>query len=61
MNSLISPELVQAAVGAFFGAGGAYVAIKASLADLSARMAIVEKTTDHAHRRIDDVLRDGAA
>ena len=49
-------ELFKAALGAAFGAVGAYVAIRSDLADLKARVTNVEKTGDNAHRRIDDIL-----
>ena len=49
-------ELIKAGFGAAFGAIGAYVAIRSDLADLKARVKIAEKTGDHAHRRIDDIL-----
>ena len=49
-------ELLKACAGALCGGFAAYVAIRADLADLKARIKIAEKTSDHAHRRIDDIL-----
>lgn len=48
--------LIQAVIGAAFGALGAYVAIRADLADLKARMNSVERAADSAQSRIDKIL-----
>ena len=48
--------IIQAMLGAAAGAFGAYVAIRADLADLKARMANVERASDQAHERIDKIL-----
>lgn len=48
--------IVQAIIGAAAGALGAYVAIRADLADLKARMANVERAADSAQSRIDKIL-----
>jgi len=48
--------LLQAIIGAAFGAGSAYVAIRSDLADLKARMNSTEKSTENAHERIDKIL-----
>lgn len=43
-------------VSASMGGLAAYVAIRSDLADLKARMTIVEKTASEAHGRIDSML-----
>jgi hypothetical protein len=43
-------------LGALFGGVGAYVAVRADLADLKARMVLVEKSADAAHSRVDQLL-----
>lgn len=48
--------IIQAIIGAAAGALGAYVAIRADLADLKARMTNVERATDSAQNRIDKIL-----
>jgi hypothetical protein len=48
--------IIQAIIGAAAGALGAYVAIRADLADLKARMTNVERATDSAQSRIDKIL-----
>jgi len=48
--------IIQAIIGAAAGALGAYVAIRADLADLKARMVNVERATDSAQTRIDKIL-----
>lgn len=48
--------IIQAIIGAAAGALGAYVAIRADLADLKARMTNVERATDSAQTRIDKIL-----
>lgn len=48
--------IIQAIIGAAAGALGAYVAIRADLADLKARMINVERATDSAQTRIDKIL-----
>ena len=48
--------IIQAIIGAAAGALGAYVAIRADLADLKARMINVERATDTAQTRIDKIL-----
>jgi hypothetical protein len=48
--------IIQAIIGAAAGALGAYVAIRADLADLKARMTNVERATDSAQGRIDKIL-----
>lgn len=51
LNQLIS-TIAAAAAGAF----AAYVAIRADLADLKARMTLAERSADQAHGRIDKIL-----
>jgi hypothetical protein len=51
-------NLVEAVAGAFFGALGAYVAIRSDLADHKARIKIVEIRTGEAHDRIDSILME---
>lgn len=48
--------IIQAIIGAAAGALGAYVAIRADLADLKARMVNVERAADSAQSRIDKIL-----
>jgi hypothetical protein len=48
--------IIQAVIGAAAGALGAYIAIRADLADLKARMVNVERATDSAQTRIDKIL-----
>jgi len=48
--------IIQAIIGAAAGALGAYVAIRADLADLKARITNVERATDSAQSRIDKIL-----
>ena len=48
--------IIQAVIGAAFGGVAAYVAIRADLADLKARMANVERAADSAQTRIDKIL-----
>jgi hypothetical protein len=48
--------IIQAIIGAAAGALGAYIAIRADLADLKARMLNVERATDSAQSRIDKIL-----
>jgi hypothetical protein len=48
--------IIQAIIGAAAGALGAYIAIRADLADLKARMVNVERATDSAQTRIDKIL-----
>jgi len=48
--------IIQAIIGAAAGALGAYVAIRADLADLKARMTNVERATESAQSRIDKIL-----
>ena len=48
--------IFQSIVGALIGGISAYVAIRADLASLKARMANTEKTADSAHERIDQIL-----
>lgn len=48
--------IIQAIIGAAAGALGAYIAIRADLADLKARMLNVERATDSAQTRIDKIL-----
>jgi len=43
-------------LGALFGGLGAYVAVRSDLADLKARMVLVEKSADAAHGRVDQML-----
>lgn len=49
-------QLLASCIAAGIGAFTAYVAIRTDLADLKARMTIVEGSTDKAHSRIDKVL-----
>ena len=42
--------------GCILGGVGAYVAVRSDLADLKARMVLVEKSADHAHQRVDSML-----
>ena len=42
--------------GAAFGGISVYVAIRSDLADLKARMILVEKSADAAHSRVDQLL-----
>jgi len=44
-------------LGAFGGGLAAYVSIRSSLATLIAQVAILEKSVDRAHSRIDDIHR----
>lgn len=48
--------IIQSIIGAAFGAVGAYVAIRSDLAALKARMDNVERSSDQAHNRIDNIL-----
>ena len=48
--------IIQSILGAAAGAVGAYVAIRTDLAALKARMDIVERSSDQAHSRIDNIL-----
>ena len=48
--------ILQSIIGAAFGAVAAYVAIRSDLAALKARMDMVEKSSDQAHSRIDNIL-----
>ena len=48
--------IIQAIIGAAAGALGAYVAIRADLVDLKARMTNVERATESAQSRIDKIL-----
>jgi len=50
--------ILQSIIGALIGGGSAYVAIRADLADLKARMNNAEKSADGAHERIDKILHD---
>lgn len=43
-------------IGAVIGGVAAYVAIRADLAELKARMIIAEKVADNAHERIDAIM-----
>jgi len=43
-------------LGCIFGGLGAYVAVRSDLADLKARMILVEKSADAAHGRVDQLL-----
>ena len=43
--------------GCILGGLGAYVAVRSDLADLKARMVLVEKSADAAHSRVDQLLR----
>ena len=42
--------------GCILGGLGAYVAVRSDLADLKARMVLVEKSADAAHSRVDQLL-----
>ena len=42
--------------GAAFGGIAVYAAIRSDLADLKARMNLVEKSADAAHSRVDQLL-----
>lgn len=44
-------------IGAIIGGVAAYVAIRADLAELKARMTIAEKVGDNAHDRIDSIMQ----
>lgn len=44
-------------LGALGGGLAAYVSIRSSLATLMAQVAILEKSVDRAHARIDDIHR----
>lgn len=44
-------------IGAFGGGFAAYVGIRSSLASLMMQVAILEKSVDRAHSRIDDIQR----
>ncbi len=44
-------------IGAIIGGVAAYVAIRADLAELKARMSIAEKVADNAHERIDSIMQ----
>lgn len=48
--------LIQAIIGAGIGALGAYVAIRSDLANLQARVKVIEERSDKAHDRIDTLL-----
>jgi hypothetical protein len=48
--------IVQALIGAGAGAFGAYVAIRADLAHLKAKVEMLEEATSTAHKRIDNIL-----
>jgi hypothetical protein len=43
-------------LGCVLGGLGAYVAVRSDLADLKARMVLVEKSADAAHSRVDQLL-----
>jgi hypothetical protein len=43
-------------LGCIMGGLGAYVAVRSDLADLKARMVLVEKSADAAHARVDQLL-----
>jgi len=43
-------------IGALVGGVASYVAIRSDLAELKARMTIVEKVGDNAHERIDTIM-----
>jgi hypothetical protein len=43
-------------LGCVLGGLGAYVAVRSDLADLKARMVLVEKAADAAHSRVDQLL-----
>lgn len=43
-------------IGAIIGGVASYVAIRSDLAELKARMTIVEKVGDGAHERIDSMM-----
>jgi len=49
-------QLLSTIIAAAAGAFGAYIAIRTDLADLKARMILVEKSSDQAHSRIDNIL-----
>ena len=49
--------LMQALIGAGMGALGAYVAIRSDLANLQARVKVIEERSDKAHDRIDTILQ----
>lgn len=49
-------QLLSTIIAAAAGAFGAYIAIRTDLADLKARMNLVEKSSDQAHNRIDNIL-----
>jgi hypothetical protein len=51
------PVFFQALVGAGAGALAAYVAIRSDLADLKARMNIVEQAASKSHDRIDKMMQ----
>lgn len=44
-------------IGAVIGGVASYVAIRADLAELKARMTITEKVGDNAHERIDSIMQ----
>lgn len=48
-------ELIFAVVGPLSGGIAVYAAIRADLADLKARLTVVERSLDRAHARIDTV------
>lgn len=43
-------------LGTAFGGVAVYAAIRSDLADLKARMVLVEKSADAAHSRVDQLL-----
>ena len=52
----VTVEMIKAGFGALFGAMGAYIAIRADLSDLKARMKIAEEANSKAHEHIDKIL-----
>ena len=48
-------EVIKSAAGAFVGGTAVFAAIKSELADLRARVIILERSNDKAHERIDTI------
>ena len=48
-------EVIKSAAGAFVGGAAVFAAIKSELADLRARVIILERSNDKAHERIDTI------
>jgi hypothetical protein len=48
-------------LGCVLGGLGAYVAVRSDLADLKARMVLVEKSADAAHGRVDQLLSSNSS